>query len=236
MPLSEALPELVASAAASDLTIDTESLPPGPFRPERIAGAAGAAAVLLVSGIVVRTTMLEEGSASELLGAGALLWPPGSGRQEQPGLPGYHVRLEALAPSRAGFVGAGLLAELAGRPELVGALLADRGRLDAERGALHAICQMPGVDRRLLALFRLLAARHGQPVENGILLPVAVPQRLLADLVGARRPIVTEALRDLRRRGELLRLADGTWLLQQRRPTVRRRTTGRFERRLAAPG
>jgi CRP-like cAMP-binding protein len=235
MPLSEALPELAASAGV-ELTIDTEPLPPGTFRPERVPGAAGAAAVLLVSGIVVRTTMLEEGSASDLLGAGALLSPPGSGRQEQPGLPGYHVRLEALAPSRVGIVGAGLLAELSVRPELVGALLADRGRLDAERGALHAICQVPGVDRRLLALFRLLAARHGSPVENGILLPVAVPQRLLADLVGARRPIVTAALRDLRRRGELLRLADGTWLLQQRRRMVRRRTTGRFERRLAAPG
>jgi CRP-like cAMP-binding protein len=235
IPLSEALPELTGRPGAEP-TIDTELVPPGPFRPERVPGAAGAVVVLLVSGLVVRTTALEDGSAADLLGPGAVLSPPGSGRQEQLGLPGYHVRLEALATSRVGLVGGELLARLADRPELVGALLAGRGRQDAERAALHAICQVTGVDRRLLALFRLLAARHGRPTGDGVMLPVAVPQRLLAELVGAARPTVTAALRDLRERGELRRLSDGTWLLQQRRRTVRRRTSGRFERRLAAPG
>jgi CRP/FNR family cyclic AMP-dependent transcriptional regulator len=210
IPLSEALPEL--AGAGADLRIDTAWVAAGPFRPERIPGASGAV-VVLVRGLVARTMALEDGSAAELLAAGALLSPPGSGGQEQLGLPGYHVRFEALETSRVGIVGPELLAGLAGRPELVEALLAGRGRHDAERAAMQAICRLTGVDRRLLALFRLLAARQGRPTPDGVAVPVAIPHRLLAELVGARRPTVTTALRMLRHRGELRRLDDGTWLL-----------------------
>ncbi len=130
-----------------------------------------------------------------------------------------------------GIVGPELLAALAELPELIGALLAGRGRQDAERAAMQAIARLVGVDRRLLALFRLLAARHGRPSPAGIVVPVALPHRLLAELVGARRPTVTSALRDLRDGGRLRRLDDGSWLLQQRSAT-RSRPGGRFERRL----
>jgi CRP/FNR family transcriptional regulator, cyclic AMP receptor protein len=213
VPLLEALPELAAADAGPELGIQGEWVPAGPFRPERIAGAAGAV-VVLVSGLVARTMTLEDGSAAELLGPGALLSPPGSGGQEQLGLPGYHVRFEALETSRVGIVGPQLLAGLAGRPDLVEALLAGRGRHDAERAAMRAICRLTGVDRRLLALFRLLASRHGRQTPDGVAVPVAIPHRLLAELVGARRPTVTTALRSLRHSGALRRLDDGTWLLR----------------------
>jgi CRP/FNR family transcriptional regulator, cyclic AMP receptor protein len=212
VPLLEALPEL-AAADAGDLQIDVAWVPAGPFLPERVAGAAGAV-VVLVSGLVARTMTLDDGSAADLLGPGALLSPPGSGDQERLGLPGYHVRFETLETSRIGIVGPELLAGLAARPELVEALLAGCGRHDAERAAMRAIARLTGVDRRLLALFRLLAARHGRPTPDGVAVPVAIPHRLLAEFVGARRPTVTTALRALRRTGELRRLDDGTWLLR----------------------
>jgi CRP/FNR family transcriptional regulator, cyclic AMP receptor protein len=215
VPLSEALPELAAAGIGAELRVEAEWVAAGVFRPELLAGSAGAV-VVLVSGLVARTMTLEDGSAAELLGPGALLAPPGSGGQEQLGLPGYHVRFEALETSRVGIVGPELLAGLAARPELVAALLAGRGRDDAERAAMRAICRLTGVDRRLLALFRLLAARHGRPTPDGVAVPVAIPHRLLAELVGARRPTVTTALRALRHSGELRRLDDGTWLLRDR--------------------
>jgi hypothetical protein len=217
VPLSEALPELAAAGAGPDLRVDAEWVAAGPFRPERIAAARGAVVVLL-SGLVARTMTLEDADAAELLVAGAPLSPPGSGGQEQLGLPGYRVRFEALETSRVGIVGPELLAGLAARPELVEALLAGRGRHDAERAAMHAICRLTGVDRRLLALFRLLAARQGRPTPDGVAVPVAIPHRLLAELVGARRPTVTTALRALRHSGELRRLDDGTWLLRDAAP------------------
>jgi CRP/FNR family transcriptional regulator, cyclic AMP receptor protein len=213
VPLRDALPELAAAGAEGDLRIVAEWVPAGAFRPEQVAGTTGAV-VVLVSGLVARTMTLEDGSAAELLGPGALLSPPGSGEQEQLGLPGYHVRFEALETSRVGIVGPELLAGLAGRPDLVGALLAGCGRHDAERAAMRAICRLTGIDRRLLALFRLLAARQGRSTPDGVAVPVAIPHRLLAELVGARRPTVTTALRALRHSGELRRLDDGTWLLR----------------------
>jgi CRP/FNR family transcriptional regulator, cyclic AMP receptor protein len=224
VPLLDALPELAAAGAGPELRVEAEWVPAGPFRPDRIAGGRGAV-VLLLSGLVARTMALEDGSAAELLGPGALLSPPGSGGQEELGLPDYHVRFEALETSRVGVVGPELLAGLAGRPELVAALLAGRGRHDAERGAMHVICRLTGVDRRLLALFRLLAARQGRPTPDGVAVPVAIPHRLLAELVGARRPTVTTALRALRHSGELRRLDDGTWLLRTA-PTSSRRNPG----------
>jgi CRP/FNR family transcriptional regulator, cyclic AMP receptor protein len=219
IPLVDALPELAAVDGADALRIDVAWVPAGPFLPERVARAPGAL-VVLVSGLVARTMSLEDGSAAELLGPGALLAPPGAGEQEPLGLPGYHVRFEALETSRVGIVGRELLAGLAGQPQLVKALLAGRGRQDAERAAMHAICRLTGVDRRLLALFRLLAARHGRTTPDGIAVPVAIPHRLLAELIGARRPTVTTALRALRLSGELRRLDDGTWLLRADPPNA----------------
>jgi CRP-like cAMP-binding protein len=220
LPLLEALPDLAIVGArprATPLRIETEWVPAGPFRPERVSPAFGAV-VVLVGGLVARTTTIDEGNAAELLGAGAVLSPPGSGRQEGLGLLGYHVRYEALETSRVGIIGPELLAGLAEQPELVAALLTGRGRLDAERAAMQALARLTGVDRRLLALFRLLAARHGRQTPDGIAVPVAIPHRLLAELIGARRPTVTTALRTLRNSGELRRLQDGTWLLREREP------------------
>jgi CRP/FNR family transcriptional regulator, cyclic AMP receptor protein len=220
LPLLEALPDLAMVGArprATPLRIDAEWVPAGPFRPERIPPTFGTVVVLL-SGLVARTTTLDEGSAAELLGTGAVLAPPGSGRQEGLGLLGCNVRYEALETSRVGIVGPDLLAGLAEQPELVAALLTGRGRLDVERSAMQALARLTGVDRRLLALFRLLAARHGRPTPEGIVVPVAIPHRLLAELIGARRPTVTTALRSLRHSGELRRLQDGTWLLREPEP------------------
>jgi CRP-like cAMP-binding protein len=89
--------------------------------------------------------------------------------------------------------------------------LGERHLADLE--AIRAIGQLTGVDRRLLALFRLLAARQGRETSDGIAVPVALPHRLLTELVGVRRPTVTTALRQLAETGRLRRLDDGTWLL-----------------------
>lgn len=201
-----ALPEL----AAADVDIDADWVAAGPFRPERLAATPDAAVVLL-AGLVARTTSFQDGCAAELLGPGALLVPPGSRDRHRLGC---RMRFEALETSRVGSVGRDLLADLAERPGVLHALLTGHGRRDAERAAVQAIARMTGVDRRLLALFRLLAARRGRRTPEGIAVPIAIPHRLLAELVGARRPTVTTALRALRHSGELRRLQDGTWLLR----------------------
>jgi len=62
-------------------------------------------------------------------------------------------------------------------------------------------------------LFWHLAERWGRVGPGGVLVPLRLTHRTLADLVGARRPSVTAALGDLSRRDLITRAGDG-WVLQ----------------------
>jgi CRP/FNR family transcriptional regulator, cyclic AMP receptor protein len=93
-------------------------------------------------------------------------------------------------------------------------MLLERFSARAQRVAVsQAISQLNGVDRRLLALFWHLAERWGRITPEGVALPLTLSHRMLAQLVGARRPTVSSALADLAGRHELVRRGDGTWLL-----------------------
>lgn len=68
----------------------------------------------------------------------------------------------------------------------------------ADRLALqHAICSHVRVDVRLLAYLWYLADRFGVVTPNGIRLNLALTHSTLAQLIGARRPTVTTAIRRL---------------------------------------
>jgi CRP/FNR family transcriptional regulator, cyclic AMP receptor protein len=51
-----------------------------------------------------------------------------------------------------------------------------------------------------------------------VVVPLTLSHRLLAELIGARRPTVTTALRTLERDGKLVRRDDATWLLTSDAP------------------
>jgi Crp-like helix-turn-helix domain len=56
-----------------------------------------------------------------------------------------------------------------------------------------------------MALFWHLAERWGRVSGNGVLVPLALTHRILGQLVGARRPTVSTALRELANREQLIR-------------------------------
>jgi hypothetical protein len=64
----------------------------------------------------------------------------------------------------------------------------------------------------MLVLLWVLAERWGRVSRDGVRVPVGLPHRMLATLVGARRPSVTTALAGLAREGLIERTAEG-WLL-----------------------
>jgi CRP/FNR family cyclic AMP-dependent transcriptional regulator len=78
---------------------------------------------------------------------------------------------------------------------------------------MQAISQLNGVDRRLMTLFWHLAERWGHVTGEGVVVSLAVPHRVVSQLVGARRPTVSTAISRLAARGELTRRSDGAWLL-----------------------
>ncbi len=103
-----------------------------------------------------------------------------------------------LATQRWPLLAAGLHARLAEQEERLAVQL--------------AICQLPRVDERLLALLWWLAEAWGRVTAAGTIVPLAMTHDVLGALIGARRPTVTLALGELTERGAIVR-QDRGWLL-----------------------
>jgi CRP/FNR family cyclic AMP-dependent transcriptional regulator len=58
-----------------------------------------------------------------------------------------------------------------------------------------------------------LADRWGKVTPDGVHLPLRLTHQTLGRLVGAQRPSVTTALKQLAAEGRLTREGDGTWML-----------------------
>lgn len=155
---------------------------------------------------------------------------------------GDQLTLRLLGPgdmlSRSGGVSTGILGHSSFRAsgQLRLAMLDDRVLLTARRfprlfAGLHirlaeqhqrlaaqlAVCQLPRVEDRVLALMWLLAETWGRVTASGTVLPMTLTHDSLGELIGARRPTVTLALKELAERGSLFR-QDGEWLLLEPPP------------------
>jgi CRP-like cAMP-binding protein len=105
-------------------------------------------------------------------------------------------------------------AEASQYPELTASLFDRLSERSLRLATTQAISQLTRVDRRLKALFWHLAERWGRVGGEGVVIPLALTHRILGQLVGARRPTVSTALSELAERDELVRRADGSWLLR----------------------
>jgi CRP-like cAMP-binding protein len=198
--------------ARSQLTVRRHVLEAGPWEGERLRGAgAEHVGLLVLAGLMIRELVLADNVAAELLGPGDLVRPWQAAGPER--LVPYQIRWTALEPTELAILDRRFAALLPHYPQ-VNAMLIDRLTERSQRMSLmQAISQLNGVDRRLLTLFWHLAERWGRVTKAGVVVPVVVPHRVLAQLVGARRPTVSSALGQLADRGEVVRAPDGGWLL-----------------------
>jgi CRP/FNR family cyclic AMP-dependent transcriptional regulator len=165
----------------------------------------------MLDGLMTRELALADNVSGELLGPGDVVRPWQAAGPER--LVPFDVRWTVLEPTRLAVLDRRFAANLMRYPQ-VNAMLIDRLTERTQRLAvMQAICQLNGVDRRLLTLFWHLAERWGRVTTAGVAVTVSVPHRVIAQLVGARRPTVSTALSQLAQRGELHRQGDGTWLL-----------------------
>jgi CRP/FNR family transcriptional regulator, cyclic AMP receptor protein len=198
--------------ARRDLLTRMHSLERGPWDAERLRNAGPEhVGLLLIDGVVAREIALEDNVSAELLGPGDIVRP---WQAEPPSrLMQAEVRWTVVEEARCAILDRHFAVQLARYPE-VNAMLIDRLTERAQRLAMtQAISQLNGVERRLLALFWHLSERWGRVLREGISVPVPLPHRVIAQLVGARRPTVSTALGHLAERGELIRRPDGGWLL-----------------------
>src|SRR3954453_14283097 len=184
---------------------------PGPWRPVTLDAGKSLFGGLILDGRMVRELSVGGGTAAELLGAGDLVLPVDA--DEAVPFVAPAVEWTILEPTRIAWLDAPFAVALRRWPEL-GAALLERSHRRFQRLALsQAISQLTRVDERVLIQLWHLAERWGRVRPDGVVLPVRLMHRVLARLVGARRPSVTTAVGSLEKRGPITRLPEGAWLL-----------------------
>ena len=163
---------------------------------------------MVLEGMLVQALQISEDPTLRLLGPGSLVplaHPPQS-------MPVLSARLLVPIPTRLVLLDDQLLIAARRWPWIVSGLYA-RMLEHSERLATQlAICQLPRVEDRLMALMWLLAELWGRVTTAGIRLRISLSHEVLGGLVGARRPTVTLALSKLAERGSLIR-HDDEWLI-----------------------
>jgi len=216
--LLETDPELGEGMAAGDLEAATRAvvaqtrvLEAGPWDPHADEWeTAGTVGMLVIEGVLTRDIVFAGRTTTELLGAGDVLRPWEDDVQFDP-LP-YTVGWHVHERTRLALLDARFSLATARWPTLAGAISRRHVRRSRALAFQLAIAQLPRVDDRLLVALWAMAERWGRVAPQGVRLPLRLPHRTLATLVGARRPSVTTALSGLAREGLVERTEDG-WLL-----------------------
>ena len=217
--LLEGVPELSDYLSAEErlmvgrVAIPAQTFSGRPLDVDELLDRSNAFAAVIIDGLLLHRLAIGEQPALRLLGRGDMITRSGG------------LRTSVLSQSSF-FAGAQLgLALLDDRvllaarrfPRLFAGLQARLGEQHQRLAAQLAICQLPRVEDRLLSLMWLLAETWGRVTSSGTVLPMALTHDALGELVGARRPTVTLALKELSERGSLFR-QDGEWLLLEPPP------------------
>jgi len=209
--LGQLLPRGRLAEAQSALGVRVARLPRGKWDTDGIVdGRSEHVGLLVLEGVVAHDVLMDGQASTELLGPGDLLRP---WTREPAPLLRRGVRWHVLSDTRAALLDRQFAWQLGGWPE-VNAMLMERLSERTERlAATLAITKLTRVDRRVLAFLWHLAERWGRMTPGGVLLPLTLSHRMLGQIVGARRPTVTAAVSALVEAGEIVRRADGAWLL-----------------------
>ncbi len=167
--------------------------------------------LLLVEGLLARHVTVADHIAAELLGPGDVLQPwlrigpePSAATE---------VNWEVVEPLRAAVLDRAFCARVARWPEIPAAI-SRRVMLRAHWLAFHlAVCHLRRVDERLLLVLWHFADRWGTVTPDGVRLDFRLTHDLLAAVVGARRPSVSLAARQLSDQGLLRFRPRSRWLL-----------------------
>jgi CRP/FNR family cyclic AMP-dependent transcriptional regulator len=177
--------------------------------PERGSWPAPTCGLLLVDGLVARHVALADRVATQLLGPGDMLDPWTRGSELLP----CDVRWSVHEPATMAVLD-GRFATAVRRWPGLAAIVHERLAAVANRLATHlAICQLPRVEQRVLALLWHLAERFGRVTPDGVLLPLRLTHRLVGELAGAQRPTVSLAFAALFEDGRVTRRENGSLLL-----------------------
>ena len=209
-PIPEEMLELASHQLVARTTwVDTGDWAPlAGDLPRRFGGWVG---VLVLDGLLVRQVELDDLRCCELLGPGDLLRP--WDEDDEAGTIECQTTWRVLEPTRLAWLD-GAFARRAGQwPTVTGELLQRSLRRTRSQSVLLALTQARRADVRLRMLFAHLADRWGRVTPEGIVIPLRLTHRVIAQLTGLRRPSVSISLAELEREGQIVRLAKDAWLI-----------------------
>ena len=219
--LLDALPELAANLDESQRAVATrhlvapvEVIEPGPGRsassmPPALLG------MVVTEGLLSRAVVIGDTTATELVGRGDLLRPHDHDGELAP-IP-FDIDWQILQRTRLAILDDRVSALLCHWPPIVGELMGLAVNRSRTLAFNLAVSHMRRVDVRLLLLLWHLADRWGHVSREGVHVPLKLTHETLGRLVGAQRPSVTTALRDLAASGLVSRSGDG-WILHGEPP------------------
>jgi CRP/FNR family transcriptional regulator, cyclic AMP receptor protein len=171
---------------------------------------------IVLDGLLLHGTQIDKRPALRLVEPGDVV----PFTRNTQAIPLATVTLRAAARSRLVLLDRHFLVATQRWP-LLTALMYRRAVDSSERLATQlAISQLSRVEERLMALMWLLAETWGHVTTSGIRLQLALTHEALGGLVGAQRPTVTLALKDLSERGSLVR-HEKDWLILDPPPEPR---------------
>ena len=194
-----------------------EVLAPGLWHPRReLQPAPGHLGLLVLEGLLTRDVVMGETLATELVGRGDILRPVDHDGQDAP-VP-FDVVWRVLEPTRIAVLDREFARVIGHWPEAMEVLM--RGAVSrAQSLAVNlAVSHLRRVDVRLHVLMWYLADRWGKVTPQGVNVPLRLTHQTLGRLVGAQRPSVTTALKQLAEEGKVTRADDQTWMLHGEPP------------------
>ena len=192
-------------------------VPRGEYDPKDLFEGDGLLGLLVLNGLMVRQVAVADRRCGELVGPGAVLRPWDDFGHTAP-LP-FEVSWRVIQDAHLARLDRRFLATIVHWPALIESFTAratERAHTLAFNVAIHCLRH---VHLRLLVLLWNLADRFGRVGPDGTHVPLPLSHLDLAELVGAARPSVSGALKQLADEGLVWRNeADGTWMLSREPP------------------